>query len=103
MMGLLSSIFDFLAEQSADNYMICSERWFDYLRKHFDYSDCAEGVLEVRNGKLFKKFVVRFRNNTKVIIMDDEDEGCSLSSINLNSIQKKQILKYGYFILKEYE
>lgn len=44
-MGLLSDIFDFLTEQTSDNYIANSERWFDSVWKHLNRTDCAEGIL----------------------------------------------------------
>lgn len=102
-MGLLSDIFDFLTDQTSDNYIANSERWFDSVWKHLNRTDCAEGILEVREGKLFKKLSVTFRDYTKISIIDNEDEGCSLRSVNLDSNQKRQLIREGRIVLKEYE
>lgn len=102
-MGLLSDIFDFLTEQTSDNYIANSESWFDSVWKHLIRTDSAEGILEVRNGKLFRKMSVTFRGYTKISIVDVEDEGCNLRSVNLDSKQKRQLIREGRIVLKEYE
>lgn len=61
-MGLLSDIFDFLTEQTSDNYITNSERWFDSVWKRLSRVDCAEGILEIRKGKLFRRMSVTFRD-----------------------------------------
>lgn len=102
-MGLLSDIFDFLIEQTSDNYISKSERWFDSVWKHLNRTDSAEGILEVRDGNLFRRLSVTFRDGTKISIIDVEDEGCSLRSVNLDSNQRRQLIRDGRIVLKEYE
>ena len=102
-MGLLSDIFDFLIEQTSDNYISNSERWFDSVWKHLNRTDSAEGILEVRDGNLFRRLSVTFRDGTKFSIIDVEDDGCSLRSVNLDSIQRRQLIRDGRIVLKEYE
>ena len=46
---------------------------------------------------------VTFRDYTKISIIDNEDEGCSLRSVNLDSSQKRQLIRDGRIVLKEYE
>lgn len=102
-MGLLSDIFDFLTEQTSGSYIANSERLFDSIWKHLSHTECAEGILEIREGKLFRRMSVTFRDYTKISIIDNEDEGCSLRSVNLDSSQKRQLIRDGRIVLKEYE
>lgn len=102
-MGLLSDLFDLLTEQTSDGYISKSERWFDSVWKHLSRTDCAEGILEVREGKLFRRLSVTFRDYTKISIIDNDDEGCCLRSVNLDSNQKRQLIRDGRIVLKEYE
>lgn len=102
-MGLLSDLFSFLAEVSDDSYLYSCERWFDNLWKKMYRPYTAEGVLEIRDGKFYKKLYVTFRDDTRIVITDDNDEGKKLHYVNLNSEQKKQLLRDGFLTIKKYE
>lgn len=102
-MGLLSDFFSFLTDLPDDSYIVDSERWFDNVYKKFKRLRFAEGRLEIRDGKLYRKFSVLFYDGTSLIITDDRDEGGELRSAYLNTDQKKQLLRDGYITIKEYE
>lgn len=102
-MGLISDLFSFLTEISDDSYLYSCERWFDNLWKKMYRPYTAEGVLEIRDGKFYKKLYVTFRDDTRIVITDDNDEGKKLHYVNLNLEQKKQLLRDGFLTIKEYE
>lgn len=102
-MGLLSDLFSFLTDISGDSYSYSCERWFDSIWDKMNRPCSAEGCLEVKEGKLYKKFYVTFRDRTSLVISDENDDGRELRYVNLNSEQKKQLLRDGYITIKEYE
>lgn len=102
-MGLLSDLFSFLIDITDDGYSAVSERWFDNVWEKMYRPNCAEGCLEVRDGKLYKKFRVSFRDGTCLVITDENDDGRELRYVNLNSEQKKQLLRDGYVTIREYD
>lgn len=102
-MGLLSDLFAFLTDITDDGYFAISEHWFDNVWKKMYRPNFAEGCLEVRDGKLYKKFLVSFRDGTSLVIKDKNDDGRELRYVTLNSEQKKQLLRDGYITIKEYE
>lgn len=101
-MGLLDIIFAALGETSDTAYLDRSERWFDKSWKKFKEPYKGTAVLEIKDGMLFKKFVVRFADDFEITLTDENDDGCHLDSIYMNASQKKEILRKGYFVLKKY-
>lgn len=102
-MGLLSDLFAFLTDIADDGYLAVSEHWFDNVWKKMYRPNCAESRLEVRDGKLYKKFLVSFRDGTSLVITDENDDGRELRYVNLNSEQKKQLLRDGCVTIREYD
>ena len=102
-MGVISDLFSLLTEISDDSYLFSCKRWFDVIWKKLYRPYTAKGVLVIKNGKLYKKFYVTFRDNTLIVITDENDEGKKLRYVTLNSEQKKQLLCDGYITIKEYE
>ena len=101
-MGLLSDLFSLLTETTDNSYVYNSERWFDNLWKKMYRPYTAEGVLVLKEGRLFKKFYVTFHDDTSIVIVDDNDEGQKLRHITLSTDHKKQLLRDGYITIKEY-
>lgn len=102
-MGFISDLFSFLTEIFDDSYLFNSERWFDSIWKKLSRPYTAKGVLEIKDRKLYKKFYVTFRDDTLIVITDENDEGKDLRYVTLNSGQKKQLLCDGYITIKEYK
>lgn len=101
-MGLLDIIFETLGEASNTAYLNRSERWFDRSWNNLQNPYRGTGILEIKDGMLFKRLIVRFIDGFEITIIDEDDDGCSLDSVYLNSSQKKEILRKGYFVLKKY-
>lgn len=102
-MGFISDLISFLTEISDDSYLFTCECWFDDIWKKLSRPYTAKGMLVIIDGKLYKKFYVTFRDDTLIIITDENDEGKKLRYVTLNSEQKKQLLRNGYINIKEYE
>ena len=65
--------------------------------------NCAESLIDIKDGKLYKKFLVSFCDGTSIVITDENDDGRELRYVNLNSEQKKQLLRDRSVTIKEYE
>lgn len=102
-MGIIYSLFSFLSEASDDSYLLGCERWFDGVWKNLYRPNYAKGCLEIKEGRLYKKLLVSLRDNTRIVITDDNDEGRKLRYVSLNSEQKRQLLHNGFLTIKEYE
>ena len=102
-MGLFSDLFSFLTDITDDSYIVSSERWFDNVYKRINHVESSEGRLEVRSGNLYRKLYVTFRDGSSLVITDEKDNGRELRYVNLNSEQKKQLLRDGYVTIREYD
>lgn len=101
-MGLLSDLFSLLVENTDNSYVYSNECWFDNLWKKMYRPYTAKGVLELKEGRLFKKFYVLFPDDTGIVIVDDNDEGQKLRHITLSTEHKRQLLRDGFITIKKY-
>lgn len=101
-MGFLSEIISIISGFIDDSYYSSSERWFDNIWRKLNRPYMAEGILELRDGKLYKKFLVTFHDGSNIVVVEDNDEGYKLRHVRLSSDHKRQILQEGYLTIKQY-
>lgn len=103
-MGLLTDIFDFIDDLTVGGsyYVDNSLEWSDKAWRRINRKERGEARLIQIGDKLYHQLHVTMEDDMDACVTEKTDRGCDIERIRLKKIQKEQLAKYGYVVLKKY-